>query len=119
MAIVYNFDENNPINSDTTISIWGQRTLNATGAERAVRRELESNWTLEDNGHLQALYDINAYSDIINNIAEQIRNSIDSSILESIAGVQPMASDTLDGFFKIRKRKKIDLRLPDKLFEME
>lgn len=88
-----------------------------------VHRELQENIEIERSESLESMYSEELTNEISRHMAEIIRNSADS-ILQSIAGVQPM-QDTAGEVFNMKfhyagfERKKLDLRLPDKLFEME
>lgn len=105
---IYDGELNTAIVSNSN-TVWGQRTL-------------ESNWELEPRENLQSMYGVEAFNEIYSHIAEEIRNTIDGEILENIVGVQPMEGPTGEIYyldFNWNKRKKLELRLPDELFEME
>lgn len=73
---------------------------------------------------IEPIFDLNINNELYERMAEGIRNSIDSGILENIINVQPMGESLSEIFYfdvvyTDNKRKKLDLRLPDELFEME
>lgn len=123
----------NEIVPEEGISIYDQRTLDLQSeivGERNTRRwdnyahQLRTAYQIDEAESLRRIYEMDIPDSIVERMAEQIRSTVDRSVLESIMGVQPMPDTTGEVFYMKymytgNKREKMDLRLPDEMFELE